>query len=330
MARQYDRTGIRLPKNSSDCVRSAVVHVISLARFALLAAENCANRGRSAKPHRPSQCSRLKQEIALLREELRIKDGRMGRIAPHRRPHYTPTERMAIMELRAARGWSGDQTAQAFLLSPPTVASWMTRIDEQGSHALVQTCEPVNRFPDFVRYLVQRLKTLCPALGKVKIAQILARAGLHLASSTVGRILHEKPMKPPTASTKEESATDRVVTAKSPNHVCHVDLTTVPIWSVSGLRGFRLHCRSAGRSVGGWPWSLITIHAVSWVSPSFANSRTRKPFACPSTAPSERFAPSPSISSATKAASSGVRASRLGADTKRSGRDLAPWGSTAA
>ncbi len=30
-----------------------------------------------------------------------------------------------------------------------------------------------NRFPDFVRYLVQWLKLVCPRLGKVKIAQIL-------------------------------------------------------------------------------------------------------------------------------------------------------------
>jgi hypothetical protein len=31
------------------------------------------------------------------------KDARMARINPHRRPYYPPTERMAILELRAAR-----------------------------------------------------------------------------------------------------------------------------------------------------------------------------------------------------------------------------------
>ncbi len=39
---------------------------------------------------------------------------------------------------------------------------------------------PVNKFPEFVSHAVRRLKTLCPSMGKVKIAQILARAGLHL------------------------------------------------------------------------------------------------------------------------------------------------------
>ena len=54
------------------------------------------------------------------------------------------------------------------------------------SPALVQLRESVSKFPDFVRYIVQRLRTLCPALGKVTLAQILALAGLHLSIATVG------------------------------------------------------------------------------------------------------------------------------------------------
>jgi hypothetical protein len=34
----------------------------------------------------------------------------MAQIPAHRRPHYPPTERMAILELRAARGWNQVQT----------------------------------------------------------------------------------------------------------------------------------------------------------------------------------------------------------------------------
>ena len=83
---------------------------------------------------------------------------------------------MAILELKAARGWSLAQAAGAFLVEPDTIATWLRRIDEDGSSALVQLPEPVNKFPDFVRHIVQRLRTLCPALGKVKLAQVLARA----------------------------------------------------------------------------------------------------------------------------------------------------------
>ena len=62
------------------------------------------------------------------------------------------------------------QTARSLLVTPATVASWMGRLDEEGSKALVQMREPVNKFPDFVRYIVQRLKVLYPTMGKVKIA----------------------------------------------------------------------------------------------------------------------------------------------------------------
>ncbi|MDA2926808.1 hypothetical protein MYX78_06180 [Acidobacteria bacterium AH-259-G07] len=48
----------------------------------------------------------MQEEIALLREELRIKDTRMAAIAAHKRPRYTPTERLTILEVRATRGWS--------------------------------------------------------------------------------------------------------------------------------------------------------------------------------------------------------------------------------
>jgi hypothetical protein len=106
---------------------------------------------------------------------------RMARIAPANRPHYPPTERLAILALKAARGWNNAQTARAFLLTDMTIASWLKRIDESGSDALVRLPEPVNRFPDFVRQVVQQLKCVCPTMGKVRIAQMLARAGLRLS-----------------------------------------------------------------------------------------------------------------------------------------------------
>ena len=87
---------------------------------------------------------------------------------------------------------------------------------------------PVNKFPDFTRYIAQRLKTLCPTMGKVKIAQTLARAGLHLGTTTVGRMLKQKPCHRPPFVAPEPADEERIVTAKYPNHVWHVDLTVVP------------------------------------------------------------------------------------------------------
>jgi putative transposase len=170
---------------------------------------------------------RLEQEIALLREEIRLKDARMARLPAGQRPHYQPSERLAILELRAARGWSLAQAARVFQVTPATIASWTSRLDEQGPNALLATATPVNKYPDFVRYAVQRLQTLCPLLGKVKIAQVLARAGLHLATSTVGRMRRQAPAPSPPPSAVPMPSVRRV-TARHPNHVWHVDLTLVP------------------------------------------------------------------------------------------------------
>jgi hypothetical protein len=82
--------------------------------------------------------------VALLREEIRIKDVRMAQLDPRRRPHYPPTERMAILELRATRAWSLAQTANVLLLTAETISSWVHQIDQAGNKTLVQTCQPVN------------------------------------------------------------------------------------------------------------------------------------------------------------------------------------------
>ena len=84
----------------------------------------------------------------------------------------------------------------------------------------------MNRFPDYVGYLVRRLKVLCPTMGKVKIAQVLCRVGLHLAPTTVARMLRQgRPRRP---RERVRNLLGRVVTAKEPNHVWLTDLTTVP------------------------------------------------------------------------------------------------------
>jgi transposase InsO family protein len=180
-----------------------------------------------------AEVDRANTEIALLEEELRIKDGRWKRIAPRRRPYYRPVQRMRILKLKAARGWSASQTAGVFGVTQETITSWLMRVDEEGKRALVQLPEPVNRFPDFVGHFVRWLKSICPTMGKVRIAQVLARAGLRLGATTVGRMLKEGgPLDEAddVAVTEDggSEVTTRVVTAKHPDHVWNVDLTVIP------------------------------------------------------------------------------------------------------
>ncbi len=209
-----------LPKNWTQKVRSAAVHAIALARLALTTALGQAN---SADPG-SVRIARLTDEFLLIKEEMRIKDGRMAGIHAQRRPDYLPFERLAILQLRAARGWSQSQTAERMLITPATVAAWTGRLDEEGPTALVQMREPVNRFPDFVVYLVRRLKTLSPTMGKVRIAQFLARAGLHLGSTTVARMLAAPTRPRPTKPDMHH----RAVRSTRPNQIWNVDLILRP------------------------------------------------------------------------------------------------------
>ena len=97
---------IPLPMHWAEHVGSAVLHVISLAQYVAVYTRSWAIDSMNGRVRLRAQLDRAHQEIALLRETMRIKDARMARIAPLRRPHYPPTERMAILELRTARGWS--------------------------------------------------------------------------------------------------------------------------------------------------------------------------------------------------------------------------------
>ncbi len=178
---------------------------------------------------------RATTEIALRDEELAIKDDRFARVPPRRRPHYGPIQRMRILKLKAARGWSLSQVAQAFAVTEETIQSWLKRVDEEGERALVQLSEPVNKFPAYVGYLVRWLKSMCPMMGKLRIAQTLARAGLLLGATTVRQMLREGPdlREPAEAAPTEEAGqpivvTTRVLKAKRPDHIWHLDLTVVP------------------------------------------------------------------------------------------------------
>ncbi len=116
-------------------------------------------------------------------------------------------------------------------------------------------------------------------MGRKRIANVLARTGLHLAPSTVRRMLHRKPVAPPpdrdaTACdvdvdveppTDTTGATTTRVTAEHPHHLWHIDLTLVP--TIGGL----------------WvPWlplSLATVWPSVWCICAVLDHFTRAPVA---------------------------------------------------
>jgi len=99
---------------------------IALAHYAIVFARAWAADSINARVRLAAENGRHPEAYALLREPL-------AQIAPQRRPQYGPQERMAILELRAARDWSLKQTADTFFLNPATIASWVNRnIQEQS------------------------------------------------------------------------------------------------------------------------------------------------------------------------------------------------------
>ena len=184
----------------------------------------------------------------MLNREIAIKDSRFARIDPKKRPHYLPTERLEILAIRAMRGWSNVQVAKRFQITVQTIINWIHGVDK-GKES-VQIPERTNRYPDFVRYIVQQLKVYCPMLGRCKIADILARAGLHLSASTVKRIVDESPIEPTNIDDPVYPQPSPTVQAWYPDHVWSVDLTVVP-----STDGFWVP----------WPPNALTqVHPYSW------------------------------------------------------------------
>jgi transposase InsO family protein len=254
---------IPLPRDWPELIRRAFVTAVGLERAALL--EVRAGFENSPDP-RAQLCAELDaahEQIEILTELARILLARVEHMPAAHRPHYPPQERLAILTLRGRAGWNTTQTADRVGVTPKTIASWMRRLDEQGPGALVQTPKPVNAFDDAVTLLVHHLHDAAPGKGRRKKAELLLRAGLRIADSTVRSMLRgprptpapspEPAPGPLAAATTNETAAPRVVTAKRPHHVWHVDITPIPIGWAGG-----------GFWVAWWPFALILRWALSW------------------------------------------------------------------
>ena len=107
-----------------------------------------------------------------------------------------------------------------------------------------------------MRYIVKRLKVLCPSMGKKRIAQTLSRAGLALGVNTVGRILKEcdterpEPYENVSAGAVADRHVGKPVQAKKPNDVWQMDLTVVST--------------SAGFWAAWFPFTVEQIWPFAW------------------------------------------------------------------
>ena len=104
MARRDGLDSMPLPNSWPKLARRAVLNAVSMASAAFVVhLERWANRlSPRARGLAGIECRDA--DIARLRERLRLIAARLGKVPPRRRPHYSPPDRLAILELRAAGG----------------------------------------------------------------------------------------------------------------------------------------------------------------------------------------------------------------------------------
>lgn len=231
-----------LPKDWRRDTTAGLLSAIALARVAVLTLVDGLVGG-ARMTTRGAELMQVRAELARVTRERQLLEARLARVAPRKRPHFSASERLEILALRAASGWSVAETARRFLVTPETVASWFHDRDRADRERPSVGGAPVNRFPDQVRGVVHALKTTFPFLGARKIAEVLARAGLRLAATTARRMLKERPVAPPNPSRTRKARHSpvrvearaphpredgRAVTARTTHHIWHADFTFVP------------------------------------------------------------------------------------------------------
>ena len=258
-------SALPLPRDWERHVKRALAAAVGLERLALLEVRAGFEHSPDPRAQLVAELDAAREHCAVLAEQCRLLRARLSRVQALRRPQYEPCERLAILTLRSRAGWSTARAARELVLTPKTVASWTARLEEQGADALVAPRSPVNAFDDATAELVHHLHDTAPGLGRRKKADVLLRAGLHLAASTVRRTLERPRPKPSTNPPEPESPgpgdenegapepARRIVKAKRPHHVWHVDLTTIPI----GPPG-------RGCWTPWWPFSIVLCWLLSW------------------------------------------------------------------
>ena len=103
---------LSIPGGWNKRVRWGILNTLALARICFMDVMATKSVSRRKGDRTCAENTRLRHEVELLREEIRIKDARMSRVPCRRRPYYSPVERMAILEQRTLRGWSSKRAAR--------------------------------------------------------------------------------------------------------------------------------------------------------------------------------------------------------------------------
>ena len=100
-----------------------MLHVISLAQFALAYTRGWAVNSQVARMRLKAENDRLRRQVAWLTEEIRIKDARMRRIPALARPHYLPTDLVSPPRKACDEGYWKELNRRSLILYGESLAA---------------------------------------------------------------------------------------------------------------------------------------------------------------------------------------------------------------
>ena len=104
-----------------DAVAVAIAQGYMLARARLVSHPSPVVRLAAARNAAIWDAALLERELAVFRQE-------RERIPSKQRPHYTPMNRLEILQIMRLRDWSAAQTSRRFVLHPNTVLGWLKQL----------------------------------------------------------------------------------------------------------------------------------------------------------------------------------------------------------
>ena len=173
---------LRIHQAAEKIASNATLRAVRILGRALDAQLRCLRRSDDALSQALARIKELETRNGILTEMVETFQTRLRKIAPKKRPHYSGPARFKALQLRQAMGWSIEEAAAQFVVTP-------TR---QTVGPDIQPDPPIRRYADVVRALVRLAERL--GMGRAhQIAAHVARGGWKISKSYVESVLRSEP-----------------------------------------------------------------------------------------------------------------------------------------